>query len=39
MAKTGIDLSKLSLDELQSLARDIETEVVSRREADRSAES
>jgi DNA-binding protein H-NS len=35
MAKTGIDLSKLSLEELQSLARDIEVEVVSRREADR----
>jgi DNA-binding protein H-NS len=35
MAKSGIDLSKLSLEELQSLARDIETEVVSRREADR----
>jgi DNA-binding protein H-NS len=35
MAKTGIDLSKLSLEELQILARDIETEVVSRREADR----
>jgi len=35
MAKTVIDLSKLSLDELQALARDIETEVVSRREADR----
>jgi DNA-binding protein H-NS len=35
MAKTGIDLSKLSLEELQSLARDIEIEVVSRREADR----
>jgi len=35
MAKTVVDLSKLSLDELQTLARDIETEVVSRREADR----
>ena len=35
MAKNGIDLSKLSLEELQSLARDIEAEVVSRREADR----
>lgn len=35
MAKTGIDLSKLSLEELQSLARDIETEIVGRREAER----
>jgi DNA-binding protein H-NS len=35
MAKSGIDLSKLSLEELQNLARDIEMEVVSRREADR----
>jgi len=35
MAKTGIDLSKLSLEELQSLARDIEMEVLGRREADR----
>jgi DNA-binding protein H-NS len=35
MAKTGIDLTKLSLEELQTLARDIETEVVSRREAER----
>jgi len=35
MAKTVVDLSKFSLDELQALARDIETEVVSRREADR----
>jgi DNA-binding protein H-NS len=35
MAKTGIDLSKLSLEELQSLARDIETEILGRREAER----
>lgn len=36
MAKSGtVDLSKLSLEELQTLARDIETEVVSRREAER----
>lgn len=36
MAKSGtVDLSKLSLEELQTLARDIETEVVTRREADR----
>jgi DNA-binding protein H-NS len=35
MARPAIDLSKLSLEELQSLARDIEIEVVSRREADR----
>jgi DNA-binding protein H-NS len=32
---SNIDLSKLSIEELQGLARDIETEVVSRREADR----
>lgn len=31
MAKSGIDLSKLSIEELQNLARDIETEVVNRR--------
>lgn len=36
MAKTGgIDLTKLSIEELQALARDIEEEIVSRREADR----
>ena len=35
MAKSGnVDLSKLSLEELQTLARDIETEIVSRREVD-----
>ena len=33
MAK--IDLSKLSLDELQALARDIETEIVTRRAAEK----
>lgn len=33
MAK--IDLSKLSIDELQTLARDIEQEIIGRREADR----
>jgi len=33
MAK--LDLSKLSLEELQALARDIEQEIISRREADR----
>ena len=36
MAKNGtIDLSRLSLEELQTLARDIETEIVSRREVER----
>lgn len=36
MAKTGgIDLSNLSIEELQSLARDIEEEVVARRESER----
>lgn len=36
MAKTGgIDLSKLSIEELQALARDIEEEVVARRESER----
>ena len=33
MAK--IDLSRLSLEELQTLARDIEQEIIGRREADR----
>lgn len=31
MAKSGIDLSKLSIEELQNLARDIEVEIVNRR--------
>ena len=35
MAKNGIDLSKLSLEELQALARDIETEIVTRRAAEK----
>jgi DNA-binding protein H-NS len=39
MAKSGsgnnIDLSKLSLEELQTLAQDIEAEIVNRREAER----
>lgn len=36
MAKANsIDLSKLSIEELELLARDIETEVTSRREAER----
>jgi len=36
MAKTNsIDLSKLSLEELEALAKDIETEVVTRRQAER----
>ena len=36
MAKTGgIDLSKLSIEELQGLARDIEEEVIARREFER----
>jgi DNA-binding protein H-NS len=36
MAKTNnVDLSKLTIEELESLARDIEIEVVSRREAER----
>lgn len=36
MAKSSnVDLSKLSIEELQGLARDIETEIVARREADR----
>jgi len=35
MAKNGVDLSKLSLEELQALARDIETEIVTRRAAEK----
>ena len=36
MAKSGgIDLSKLSIEELETLAKDIQTEVVTRREAER----
>lgn len=36
MAKVGgVDLSKLTIEELQTLAREIETEIVNRREADR----
>jgi DNA-binding protein H-NS len=36
MAKSSnIDLSKLSLEELESLAKDIETEVTTRRQAER----
>lgn len=35
MAK-GIDLTKLSLDDLKALAQDIEVEIVGRREAERS---
>ena len=35
MAKNGIDLSKLSIEELQALARDIETEIVTRRAAEK----
>lgn len=36
MAKdSGIDLSKLSFEELQTLAKDLETEVASRREAEK----
>jgi DNA-binding protein H-NS len=35
MAKNGIDLSKLSIEELQTLARDIETEIVTRRVAEK----
>ncbi len=35
MAKTSIDLTKLSLEELQALAQDIEVEVIGRREAER----
>lgn len=35
MAKNGIDLSKLSIEELQGLARDIETEIVERRAAEK----
>ncbi len=35
MAKNGIDLSKLSIDELQALARDIETEILTRRAAEK----
>jgi DNA-binding protein H-NS len=31
MAKSGIDLSRLSIEELQNLARDIEVEIVNRR--------
>jgi DNA-binding protein H-NS len=35
MAK-GIDLTKLSLDDLKALAQDVEVEIVGRREAERS---
>jgi DNA-binding protein H-NS len=35
MAKNGIDLSKLSIEEMQALTRDIETEIVARRAADK----
>jgi DNA-binding protein H-NS len=37
MAKSGggIDLSKLSIEELETLAKDIQTEVTARREAER----
>lgn len=36
MAKVaGVDLSKLTIEELQDLAREIENEIVTRREADR----
>ena len=36
MAKSGgIDLSKLSIEELETLAKDIQTEVTTRREAER----
>lgn len=36
MAKSNsVDLSKLSIEELQTLAQDIQTEIVSRREAER----
>lgn len=36
MAKVaGVDLSKLTIEELQGLAQDIENEIVTRREADR----
>lgn len=35
MAKNGIDLSKLSIEELQTLAQDIETEIVTRRAAEK----
>ena len=35
MAKSGIDLAKLSVEELQALTRDIEAEIVNRREAER----
>ena len=36
MAKSGgIDLSKLSIEELETLAKDIQTEVTNRREAER----
>jgi DNA-binding protein H-NS len=35
MAKANVDLSKLSFEELQALAQDIETEIVTRREKER----
>jgi DNA-binding protein H-NS len=35
MAKNGIDLSKLSIEELQGLGRDIEAEIVTRRAAEK----
>jgi DNA-binding protein H-NS len=35
MAKANVDLSKLSIEELQTLSRDVETEIVTRRETER----
>lgn len=35
MAKQGIDLSKLSIEELETLVRDAQAEIVARREAER----
>ena len=35
MAKNGIDLSKLSIPELQALAQDVQAEIVTRRETEK----
>src|SRR6185295_17232474 len=35
MAKSGVDLSKLSLEELNALSRDIESEIEARRAAEK----
>ncbi|HEV8580056.1 MAG TPA: H-NS histone family protein [Thermoanaerobaculia bacterium] len=35
MAKQGVDLSKLSIEELETLVRDAQAEIVARKEAER----